>query len=189
MNDRKPAAIVEEIFANLATRGHEMYGGEAVTQLQHALQCATLARRENAPASLVTAALLHDYGHLVADDDGAAERGVDMMHEEVAAAHLSQWYGPAVTEPIRMHVAAKRYLCATDFDYFTSLSPASIASLAVQGGPFTDDGAAGFIAQPHAREAVRLRKWDDLAKDTEARTPALDDFSDEAMAALEESGQ
>ncbi len=191
MNGRRASRIVDEIFDNLAGRGHEMYGGEAVTQLQHALQCATMARRAGATASLVTAALLHDYGHLVVDDgagdDGAAERGIDMLHEEVAAAHLARWFGPAVTEPIRMHVAAKRYLCATNTDYFADLSPASVASLKVQGGRFSVAEAAEFIAAPFARDAVRLRVWDDLAKDTEARTPALDDFRVDADAALSES--
>ncbi|MEJ8571970.1 phosphonate degradation HD-domain oxygenase [Microbaculum marinum] len=182
-----PNPVIDGIFSRLASRGHEMYGGEAVTQLQHALQCATMARRAGSTASLVTAALLHDYGHVVADDEGAAERGVDMLHEEVAAAHLSAWFGPAVTEPIRMHVAAKRYLCATNAAYFATLSPASVSSLNVQGGPFTDAEAAGFIALPFARDAVRLRVWDDLAKDTGARTPALEDFRIDAEAALVES--
>ena len=191
MNSRRASRIVTDIFERLAGRGHEMYGGEPVTQLQHALQCATMARRAGATASLVTAALLHDYGHLVVDDgagdDGAAERGIDMLHEEVAAAHLARWFGPAVTEPIRMHVAAKRYLCTTNADYFADLSPASVASLKVQGGPFSDAEAAEFIAAPFARDAVRLRVWDDLAKDTEALTPALDDFRIDADAALIES--
>ncbi len=191
MSRGEPDAVVDEIFDRLASRGHEMYGGEAVTQLQHALQCAELARRSGATAGLVTAALLHDYGHLVVNDgvgdDGAAERGIDMLHEEVAAAHLARWFGPAVTEPIRLHVAAKRYLCATSKDYFDDLSPASVASLKVQGGPFTDAEAAEFIAAPFARDAVRLRVWDDLAKDAEAATPDLDDFRVDALAALAES--
>lgn len=191
MNGRRASRIVDEIFDNLAGRGHEIYGGEAVTQLQHALQCATMARRAGATASLVTAALLHDYGHLVVDDgagdDGAAERGIDMLHEEVAAAHLARWFGPAVTEPIRMHVAAKRYLCATNTHYFADLSPASVASLKVQGGPFSAAEAAEFIDAPFARDAVRLRVWDDLAKDIGARTPPLDDFRIDADTALSES--
>ncbi len=191
MNGKRASRIIDEIFDNLAGRGHEMYGGEAVTQLQHALQCAPMARRAGSTASLVTAALLHDYGHLVVDDgagdDGAAEQGIDMLHEEVAAAHLARWFGPAVTEPIRMHVAAKRYLCATKPDYFADLSPASVASLKVQGGPYSDSEAAGFIAAPFARDAVRLRVWDDLAKDTAAWTPSLDDFRIDADTALSES--
>lgn len=185
------AKVVDDILTRLAERGHAMYGGEAVTQLQHALQCATLARRGGAAASLISAALLHDYGHLVVNDgegdEGAAERGVDMLHEEIAAAHLSAWFGAAVTEPIRMHVAAKRYLCATAPAYHAGLSPASVASLKVQGGPFTEVEAQDFIATPFARDAVRLRVWDDLAKDTGARTPALQDFRVDLRAALAES--
>lgn len=177
-------SIIDEIFANMATRGHEMYGGEAVTQLQHALQCAVLARQAGSAPGLVTAALLHDYGHLVADDDGMAERGIDLLHEEVAAEHLARWFGPEVTEPIRLHVAAKRYLCAVDPDYLAGLSPASAASLRLQGGPFTPADAATFIERPHATDAVRLRIWDDLAKDVEATTPPIGDFRPEAEASL-----
>lgn len=119
--------------------------------------------------------------------EGATGRGGDMLYEEVAVTHLSRWYGPAVTQPIRMHVAAKSYLYTTSFDDFTALSPVSIASLKVLGGPFTDDGAAAFIEHPFARDAVRLRNWDDRAKGTEARTPALKEFRDESLAAIAES--
>lgn len=183
-----PAAVADGILARLAKRGGEMYGGEAVTQLQHALQAATLARADEAPAHLVVAALLHDYGHIVTEDEGAAERGVDRMHEDAAADFLASWFPATVTEPIRLHVAAKRYLCAIDPIYFDGLSPASIASLAVQGGPFTPDEAAAFIAGPHAPDAVRLRVWDDIAKDPAAATPPLADFRREVLAALGQAG-
>lgn len=175
-------AIIDDLFTTMLTRGHEMYGGEAVTQLQHALQCAVLARQAGASAGLVTAALLHDFGHLVADNQDMAEHGIDMMHEEVAADHLARWFGPEVTEPIRMHVAAKRYLCAVDPRYLAGLSPASVASLKVQGGPFSDAEAARFIVRPYASDAVRLRIWDDLAKDVEAVTPPIEDFRPEVEA-------
>jgi phosphonate degradation associated HDIG domain protein len=175
---------IDEIFARLGSRGGAMYGGEAVTQLQHALQAATLARREGAPATLVAAALLHDYGHLVAEDEGAALRGVDRRHEEAAANHLAAWFPPAVTEPIRLHVAAKRYLCAVDPDYLAGLSPASVASLAVQGGPFSAEEARRFRAGPHAEAAIRLRIWDDTAKDPAIETPPLADFRGEVEASL-----
>jgi [1-hydroxy-2-(trimethylamino)ethyl]phosphonate dioxygenase len=184
MKDTQFKSPVDAIFARLAGRGHEMYGGEPVTQLQHALQCATMARGEEAPQTLVAAALLHDYGHMLAEDEGAAEGGVDMLHEEVAAAYLSRWFGPAVTEPIRMHVAAKRYLCAVEPEYFATLSPASLASLRVQGGPLTEDGAQRFMERPFAAEAVRLRIWDDTAKDPGMRTPPLEHFRDDVAAAM-----
>ena len=169
-------AVIDDIFETLADQGGAMYGGEAVTQLQHALQCAALAEREGAGDDLIAAALLHDFGHMVANDEGAAEAGHDLVHEEVAANHLARWFKPAVTEPIRLHVAAKRYLCAVDETYFATLSPASVASLKVQGGPFTREEADRFLSGAHGSAAVRLRKWDDLAKDVDAETPGLDHY-------------
>ena len=168
--------IVENIFRIVAENGSAMYGGESVTQLQHALQCAALAEEAGESEELIAAALLHDYGHLVVMDEGAAAAGRDMRHEEIAADALRAWFGPNVTEPIRLHVAAKRYLCAVDADYFSTLSPASVTSLNVQGGPFTAAEAETFITSEHGAAAVKLRVWDDLAKDTEKQTPPLDHY-------------
>jgi len=168
--------VVDTIFETLAERGGAMYGGEAVTQLQHALQCAALAEDADAGDGLVAAALLHDYGHLLAMDEGAAAAGKDMRHEDIAAKSLRRWFGPDVTEPIRLHVAAKRYLCCVDPDYFATLSPASVMSLKVQGGPFTPAEADAFRQGPHGDAAAKLRIWDDLAKDTEKVTPPLEHY-------------
>ncbi len=171
--------IVDKIFENLARKGDARYGGEAVTQLQHALQCAELARQAGAGDALVAAALLHDYGHLINDDDAeAAAAGRDQFHEEIAAEYLAHHFPPAVTEPIRMHVPAKRYLCAVDKAYYDDLSPASKQSLAVQGGVFNKADAAAFIVQPYAEDAVMLRHWDDLAKDPKMETAPLGAFRD-----------
>jgi len=167
---------IDEIFSRLEARGERMYGGEAITQLQHALQCAVLAHQAGAPATLVTAALLHDYGHVITDDEYAAERGTDLAHEEVAADHLAHWFPAEVTEPIRLHVAAKRYLCAIDPAYFDTLSPASVTSLGVQGGPFSDDEIKAFRTNPHWQAAVKLRHWDDTGKDPDMSTPHLSAF-------------
>jgi phosphonate degradation associated HDIG domain protein len=160
-------AIIDEIFALFDLRGAERYG-ERVSQLDHALQCATLAQRDGAPDTLVAAALLHDYGHLI-DDRGrmAEEAGEDGGHEAVGAAALSRWFGPATTQPIALHVAAKRYLCATEPGYLAALSPASKLSLELQGGPFSVADATTFAADPFAAEAVRLRRWDDWGKAVE----------------------
>ncbi|MGE0233139.1 MAG: HD domain-containing protein [Flavobacteriaceae bacterium] len=177
-------SIVDGIMRTLAGKGDEMYGGEAVTQLEHALQCAMLARRNGAGPSLVTAALLHDYGHMVAEDEGAAERGVDLMHEDVAADHLGRWFGLEVTEPIRLHVAAKRYLCAVDQAYMSTLSPASVASLKVQGGPFDSGEVEAFRRGQYWQDAVNLRLWDDMAKIVGLPTPPLDDFRADLLAVL-----
>lgn len=178
-------SIVDQIFETLDAAGGEMYGGEAVTQLQHALQCGALALDGGHGSHLVTAALLHDYGHLLNEDDAAAAaQGLDQHHEEVAANYLARWFPEAVTQPIRFHVPAKRYLCTVDPTYFDGLSPASVQSLKVQGGVFSAEEAEAFISQPHASEAVLLRNWDDLAKDTEATTPPLDAFRPHVEAAL-----
>jgi phosphonate degradation associated HDIG domain protein len=167
---------VQVIAELLRERGRARYGAEAVSQLQHALQCAALAEREDAPPALVAAALLHDLGHLVADDEDAAPRGVDMQHEDVGARYLARWFSPALVEPIRLHVPAKRYLCAVEPGYYETLSFASVRSLLLQGGSFDEAGAERFIAQPYAADAVRLRRWDDLAKDPAMVTAPLDHF-------------
>jgi len=169
-----PIAHVLSILAGL---GGGRYGGEDVTQLAHALQCATLARQSGASDSLVAAALLHDIGHLVNPlDEGAARRGIDGAHESLGASYLSRWFGPAVTAPIAQHVAAKRYLCHAEEGYFDRLSEESVFSLQVQGGPFDTDAAAAFLARRYAQDAVALRRWDEAAKDPEMRTPGLEDF-------------
>jgi len=160
-----------------ASRGSEQYGCEAVTQLQHALQCATWAESARESHTLVAACLLHDMGHLLHNlGEDAAERGIDDRHEYRGVHHLRQYFPAAVTEPVRLHVNAKRYLCATQEDYWESLSPASKRSLELQGGTFSEDEALQFIEQPHAKDAVKLRIWDDLAKDPNQKTPALTYF-------------
>jgi phosphonate degradation associated HDIG domain protein len=175
---------MDEIFALYRARGDERYG-ERVTQLDHALQCAALARSEGAPDALVSAALLHDYGHLIEDRGQMAERqGMDDAHEAVGADALSAWFGPDVTQPIALHVAAKRYLCATEPGYFDALSAASQLSLGLQGGPLEAREANAFEALPFADEAVRLRRWDDCGKVLEAeRLPLLESYRQTLLAA------
>lgn len=176
-SDETAADPVGHLLALLAALGSDRYGGEEVTQLAHALQCATFAQQSGAPDSLVAAALLHDIGHLVnPKDEGATLRGIDAAHEKVGAAYLARWFGPAVTAPIAQHVAAKRYLCTAEDGYFARLSDESVRSLAVQGGPFSAREAEAFRARPYAEDAVALRRWDELAKDPEMVTPSLEDF-------------
>ena len=170
-------AAIASIEKRFSIRGSEQYGQEAVTQLQHALQCATWAEAAHQPPTLVAACLLHDLGHLLHDlGEDAAERGIDDRHEYRALPFLSQHFPPAVTEPIRLHVNAKRYLCATQADYWANLSPASQLSLTLQGNIFSEAEALTFIAQPYAKDAVQLRIWDDLAKDPQQKTPELEHF-------------
>lgn len=168
---------VDRIVERFERHGGDQYGGERVRQLEHALQCAALAEAEGATAPLITAALLHDVGHLLHDlGDSPAARGIDDRHEVLGREWLARWFGDAVTEPVRLHVDAKRYLTATDPGYFATLSRGSVRSLELQGGPFSPDDAAGFIAQPHAAEAVRLRRWDEAAKVPGKATPDLAHF-------------
>jgi phosphonate degradation associated HDIG domain protein len=158
-------------------KGSQMYGQEAVSQLEHALQCAALAEADGQNHEAIAAYLLHDIGHLIHDlGDDAAEQGIDDRHEYRAIPLLQKLFGSAVTEPIRLHVDAKRYLCIADPDYWATLSPASQRSLELQGGAFSSDEAVQFINQPYAKEAVQLRIWDDLAKITGQDTPNLSHF-------------
>ncbi|MEM6519649.1 MAG: phosphonate degradation HD-domain oxygenase [Cyanobacteria bacterium P01_D01_bin.71] len=166
-----------DLFQLYRDRGHSQYGGEAVTQLAHALQCAALADQAGESPELVLACLFHDLGHLVHYlGEDAATRGIDDRHEFRAIPYLKRLFAPAVTTPIQLHVAAKRYLCAVDQDYWASLSPASKCSLELQGGIFSDAEADAFIQQPHAPAAVKLRYWDDLAKVPHQATPTLEYF-------------
>jgi phosphonate degradation associated HDIG domain protein len=170
-------SLSDEILRLFETRGCAEYHGEAVSQAEHALQAAHLAEAENAPDALVVAALLHDVGHLISGhEEDAADQGIDDRHEFAGAAWLSHHFGPDVVEPIRLHVAAKRYLCAAEPDYFSGLSPASRLSLELQGGPFQRDELAAFEANPHHRAAVRLRRWDDTAKVPGLAVPGLEHY-------------
>jgi gamma-butyrobetaine dioxygenase len=139
---------------------------EAVTELEHALQAAALAIADGAPDHLVAAALLHDVGHLVSDDNVTIDEQLseDFEHERVGARHLARWFGPDVTAPVALHVAAKRYLCAVEPGYLDGLSPSSVRSLALQGGPMSTAEVDRFERLAHHREATLVRRWDDRAK-------------------------
>jgi phosphonate degradation associated HDIG domain protein len=179
------SAIVERLLNLLATKGVRQYGDERVSQCEHALQCALLAEREDAPLSLIAAALLHDIGHLLYDaDERPSLHGIDDHHEELGAAYLREAFGAAVAEPVRLHVAAKRYLCATDPVYFGLLSAASVRSLELQGGAFTVAEADAFRSIPYADGAIRIRRWDEAAKLPGHETPLLEYYRPALIAAL-----
>ncbi|KAF3998540.1 phosphonate degradation HD-domain oxygenase [Glaciimonas immobilis] len=169
---------IPEICKLFEDEGDAMYSGEPVSQREHALQTATLADQAGATPELICAALLHDLGHLLnAQGATPSERGIDDTHQYFAIPYLRGLFSPAVLEPIRLHVDAKRYLCATDMGYFEKLSEDSKRSLALQGGVFSADAASTFIAQPFAADAVSLRLWDDLAKEAGFVTPAMPYFA------------
>jgi phosphonate degradation associated HDIG domain protein len=163
---------IEELFR---THGHGHYEDlrhEPVTALAHALQCAQLAEWAGADGPLVAAALLHDVGDLIAPE--ADTDAADNRHELRAQDVLRGAFGPDVLEPIRLHVAAKRYLVATDPSYSATLSAASILSLSLQGGPMDDAEQRRFEDEPFAAQALLLRRWDDAAKTMGKATPSLD---------------
>ena len=159
---------IEAIAKLFAGPGARDYLGEAVTIGEHMRQAGALAEAAGALAPLVAAALLHDVGHLRSETDA--------RHGSGGASWLSQWFGPAVTEPVRLHVAAKRYLCATEPGYAATLSPASVYTLGVQGGPMQSAELGEFTASRYAADAVRVRRWDDQAKDPQARAPGFSHY-------------
>ena len=167
-------ADIELLFAR---HGGDQYSGEPVTQLEHALQTAHLAEQSDAGDPLVTACLLHDLGHLLNDQgETPTERGIDDVHQYFALPFLRPLFSPAVIEPIRLHVDAKRYLCATRRDYYDALSADSKRSLALQGGIYSSEDAEEFIALAWAKRAVDVRLWDDAAKEPGRETPPLTHF-------------
>ena len=181
------ADLIDEIFRVFAECGAEQYLGERVSMTEHMLQSAHAAEQDDAPPALVAAALLHDYGHFIHGlPEDAADRGVDTRHEDVAYDFLRDHFGAQIAEPIRMHVAAKRYLCAVEPSYAAELSPASVHSLELQGGPFGPDEVAAFEASPHAAAAVRLRRYDDLGKIPGLPTPELEHYRPILTSVLED---
>jgi gamma-butyrobetaine dioxygenase len=177
-----PVDVIAELFTSA---GAADYLGEPVTVATHLLQAGALAQAAAAPSALVAAALLHDVGHLRGADalaDGIELSGRELMagtdnnHGERGAQWLAQWFPESVTEPVRLHIAAKRYLCAAEPAYFGQLSEASVYTLSVQGGPMSDAEAREFEREPYAADAIAVRRWDDQAKDPSAATPGFPYF-------------
>lgn len=166
--------IVDFIADIFARRGAEEYLGEPVTISEHMLQCAELAELEGADDDLIAAALLHDIGHFTHEFAAdAAEHDIDSVHEEAGARVIERFFPPLVTDCVRYHVDAKRYLCATDPDYYAKLSDASVHSLKLQGGPMTKEEVADFAKNPHLDAILRVRIWDDIGKDPDHSAPSF----------------
>jgi phosphonate degradation associated HDIG domain protein len=171
-----PVAHVLHCFQE---RGGSNYGKEAVTQVEHALQAAYAAEQAGGSPQLIAACLLHDIGHLLHDlPEDAPDHDIDDQHEQLAAAWLTEYFVPEVVEPVRLHVAAKRYLCYADPEYFSHLSPPSVQSLALQGGPMTAQQAAHFEKHPHFDAAIQLRRFDEAAKVPGLHTPSVEHYRD-----------
>lgn len=170
---KDPIAEAERLFQE---KGQDAYS-EAISQIEHALQCAKLAEEETGDPELITAALLHDIGHLMTKlGQDAADRGIDDRHENIGEGWLCRHFTPRVATTVGQHVQAKRYLCTVRDGYFASLSPASVQSLELQGGPMTGDEAEVFARQPFLDDAIRLREWDERGKVPDLATPDFSHF-------------
>jgi phosphonate degradation associated HDIG domain protein len=162
---------IEKLFRD---HGHIAYSGESVTQLEHALQTAHRAEGDGAGDELVTAALLHDLGHLLnLQGETPSARGIDDQHQYFAIPFIRDLFPAAIVDAIRLHVDAKRALCSLEPDYYEALSEDSKRSLTLQGGVFSRDEAQAFLAKPFAEHALKVRRWDDAAKVAGEVTPAL----------------
>ena len=172
-----PTQKVDALFAYMERRGQSFYD-EVVTQLEHALQCAHQAQQAGAGSEQVAAALLHDLGHFLVDEhsEEADFLTEDFLHEKVGAEYLDPFFIDAVTEPVGLHVPAKRYICTVDRSYYQTLSRASKRSFELQGGFMSAEEKAAFEQNPHWESAVQLRKWDDLAKEKDLKTPGLESY-------------
>lgn len=181
-------ALVERLFAFLDTAGRTYYY-EEVTQLVHGLQSAQLARAQGLEPTMVTAALLHDIGHLLVDEhDGESDfLAEDEEHETIGADFLAVFFPDEVCDPIRLHVPAKRYLCTVENAYLEGLSEASKRSFALQGGPLSAQEKAAMQALPHLERALTLRRIDDRAKQPGLDTLPLESFLPEVCDSLREA--
>jgi predicted HD phosphohydrolase len=175
LNKDNIVAFIADIFTR---RGGESYMGEEVTMAEHMLQSAGLAEAANAEDTLIAAALLHDIGHYTSEfSEDALASGQNNYHEDAGAEVIARFFPPAVTEPIKLHVAAKRFFCAVNKGYFNQLSPASVHSLDLQGGPMSEVEIIEFRLHSYYKEALRLRTWDDEGKVAGASIPAFEYYA------------
>jgi len=180
-----PETISKRLVQLFALNGQETYG-EDITQTEHAVQCAELALRANESNALITAALLHDVGHLLAATDIAFG---NYKHDALGADYLTDYFPPEVTEPIRLHAQAKRYLCSVEKDYLSSLSAASLDSLQHQGGLMNPQEQQQFLSEPFAGDAIKLRRWDDEGKVQELSERAVSDYLPQLESSLNQHYQ
>ena len=185
LQEAHPQARITLLFQYMKDKGQAHYE-EDVSQYQHALQSAALASRQNANHFMLSAALLHDMGHMLAEDlEGEINpTEKDDFHENLGASFLSEFFPASVTEPIRLHVEAKRYICSTDQEYFSGLSSASQKSFRLQGGEMDEKEQKKFEAHPHFQAAIQLRKWDDQAKTVGLEIPEIEVYESVLLKAL-----
>jgi predicted HD phosphohydrolase len=169
--------IIDKIIKKYQTNKN-FYLGEKVTIAEHMIQTAMLAEKNNSPQSLICACLLHDIGHfIIQDPDQLVSKSVDGKHEDIAFNFLKNYFKPEVTEPIKLHVSAKRYLCR-EKSYYNLLSKASKVSLELQGGKMNNDEAQKFILLKHHKDAITLRKYDDEGKIPNMKIKNINDYKE-----------
>ena len=170
--------VITKIVSTFEAKGDESYANEPVTQLEHALQAANLAKEHHASETLICAALLHDLGHILAVNQlpTTTRENLHDQHEEKGYQFLKAYFGEAVAGPVGLHVAAKRYLCSTDATYQSSLSPTSLKSFYDQGGKMSAKEIDTFEQHPFFGDAIQLRRWDDLAKEARKKVPTLESY-------------
>ncbi len=170
--------IVEFLIDIFERRGADSYLGEDVTMSEHMLQCAERAAAEQADEDLIAAALLHDIGHYTNEfPDDALAQGINNHHDSAGGVILAKFFPDRVSECVRLHVAAKRFLCAQEADYFAKLSDASVHTLNLQGGPMAAEEVAQFMASPYWQDAVRIRRWDEAGKVAGVATRNIREFA------------
>lgn len=179
--------VIRQIIEVFEQRGAENYGSEEISQQQHAIQSALLAMRDGASNTLVVAALLHDIGHILGNSPlpSSDSQNYDDKHEARAFRWLLEHFGQPVADPVRLHVAAKRYLCTVDPSYCESLSPTSLKSFYDQGGIFSPEEKTEFEKERYHADALQLRRWDDAAKDPSMSTPGIEEFVEQLQLVLE----
>jgi gamma-butyrobetaine dioxygenase len=180
---------VGEIERSFLSAEGMAYLGEQVTMIQHQLQAAALANGSG--DALVAAALLHDIGHMLGREGGATRAlaaNRDAHHDSIGARWLARWFGLDVTEPVRLHVAAKRYLVAIEPGYAVKLSAASVHTLRLQGGPMSPTEVREFEALEFARDAIAVRRFDEAAKDPNHDAPGFDTHRDLLARLIERAG-
>lgn len=167
-----PATIVAFLADIFARRGGEEYLGEPVTMAQHMLQAAHVAEQAGQAEEVIVAALLHDIGHFTSEfGTYSPDDTEDRHHEDAGGDVLAPFFPPRVVDCVRQHVAAKRYLCATRPDYFNKLSPASVHTLSLQGGPMSAEEVAIFECSPYLKDIIKVRVYDEAGKCADMSTP------------------
>ena len=162
LNQHSIVAFLSDIFTR---RGGEEYLGEPVTMAEHMLQGATIAEQNGQEETIIVGALLHDIGHFTSEfGTFNMEDTEDRFHEDAGADVLADFFPPVITDCVRFHVAAKRYLCAAKSEYFNRLSPASVKSLELQGGPMSNAERVEFEKNPHLQEIIQVRYLDEAGK-------------------------